>query len=290
MGQLVRISVLAPDDVLRDYGPAALIHLERSATEAGAYSEVEETTVLDGVFAYEIYDSTGFDTDWYKYRFSDAGETTFSGYTDPKSPSTPDAYATLDDLLITMGQPIDDTRFHANAERRLREATLDLDREIGYSALHWTGTKILNGNGKNLIHVHDGIVSLTGIDIRLYTSAAWTPLQAQDTGWFLEGALNDPNADNGIYYHVRLSDLATYVEFPAVHQGIRLTGTFGGDTEARRAATVAWARQRLALDPATAGGVLSGPEDLGGAVMVDRWPRAVYDLIAAERHRFWCHV
>lgn len=201
-----------------------------------------------------------------------------------------ETYASIDDLLLTVSQPTSDPTFLANAQRRLEEATRDLDREIGYSALQTTGTRIVHGDGTGLLHVHGGILSLTAIDVRLSTGAAWTTLQAQDTGWYLEGNKGDPNASDGVYYHVRLVDTANYTEFPNVTQGVRLTGVFGGDADARREACVAWARQRMAMDPSQMGGVSSGPEDLGGGVSIDRWPRAVYDLITAERHRFWCHL
>lgn len=201
-----------------------------------------------------------------------------------------ETYASIDDFLLTVGQDTTDVEFLDNAQRRLAEATHDLDREIGYSALQITGTRIVHGDGTGLLHVHGGIVSLSAIDIRLSTGAAWTALQAQDTGWYLEGDKGDPNPVDGVYYHVRLIDTANYTKFPNVTQGVRLTGVFGGNAESRREACVAWARQRMALDPSQMGGVSSGPEDLGGGVSIDRWPRAVYDLIAAERRRFWCHV
>lgn len=201
-----------------------------------------------------------------------------------------EAYATVDDLLATMSQAVTNAVFLANAQTRLTEASWDLDREIGYSSLQTSGTRLLHGSGDGLLHVHGGIISLSGIDIRTEYGGAWTALQAQDTGWYLEGNKDDPNAVNGVYYHVRIPDTANYTEFPDVRQGVRLTGVYGGEADLRRAACVAWARQRMALDPSTPGGILSGPEDLGAAVQVDRWPRAVYDLITAERHRFWCHL
>lgn len=293
MANLVRVSVLAPDDVLRDYGAGALIRLERSATSTGAYAEVATKAIVTETYSYEIFDSAGATTDYYRVRYSTATPTLaihYSAYEPVFSPSAPTSYATLDELLITMGQSTSDTRFLATAERRLVEATRDLDREIGYSALRTTGTRIVHGDGTGTLHVHGGIVSLTGIDIRLSTGAAWTPLQAQDTGWYLEGDLGNPNAVDDIYYHVRLIDTASYTTFPNVRQAVRLTGTFGGNGDLRKAACVAWARQRIALDPSMPGGITSGPEDLGGAVSLDRWPRAVYDLIASERHRFWCHI
>lgn len=201
-----------------------------------------------------------------------------------------DSYATIDDLLATMGQTITDTTWLANASQKLVEATKDLDREIGFSALRATGTRIVHSSGGNVLHVHGGIVSLTGIEVRYATGQSFVALQAQDTGWFLEGNEGDPNASDGVYYHVRLIDIATYPEWPDLKQAVRLTGTLGGDPDSRKAACVAWARQRIALDPSMPGGYVSGPEDLGGAVSLDRWPRLVYDLIYAERHRFWCHI
>lgn len=287
---LVRIAIANPDDLLRDYGAGALIRLERAATEAGAYAEVDTEALVAATYSYEIWDPTGASTSWYRYRISNALNTVQGPYSDPASPDAPEAYATLDDLLLTYSQGTSDTRLLARYERALREATLDLDREIGYTALRETGTFLFHGDRTGVLHVHRGIVSLDSIDIRLSTGAAWTPLQVQDTGWFLEGQLGDPEADDGIYYHVRLLDTATYTTFPDVRQGIRLTGTLGGDAETRRAACVALARQRVAMDKAPMGGVSAGPEQFGGPVSRDLWPRVVYDLIASERHRFWCHV
>lgn len=200
-------------------------------------------------------------------------------------------YATVNDLLMTMQQTVTDAAWLSNALQKLVDATRDLDREIGYSALVTTGTKIVHGDGTGLLHVHGGITALTLIEVREGVDQAWTSLQAQDAGWFLEGNAGDPNASDGVYYHVRLHDTASvYTQFPKAQQGVRLTGTFGGDPESRQAACIAWARQRIALDPSSPGGIQSGPEDLGGAVSVDRWPRAVYDLVTSERRRFWCHL
>lgn len=295
MAVLVRVSVLAPDDIISEYGAGAVVRVESATSEAGSYTEISPTATIPVVavpmtFSYELAHPTGTTTTWYRTRFSNSGNTAQSTYSDPFSPEAPEAYANLDDLLLTMGQTIADTRTLANAERRLLEATQDIDREIGYSALRSSGSRIFHGDGTGLLHVHGGIASLDTIEIRLETGGAWTTLQVQDTGWFLEGDLGDPNAADDIWYHVRLVDTATYTTFPNVRQGIRLTGTFGGHPELRRAACVAWARQRISLDPSHPGGLMSGPEDLGAVVGFDKWPRVVYDLIASERHRFWCHV
>lgn len=283
---LVRITITNPDDLLRDYGAGALIRLERAATEAGVYSEVDTETLVTQTYSYEIWDGAGTSASWYRYRISDSGNTIQSAYSEPESPESPQAYASLDDVLLTRSQPISDTRVLARYEQALRQATLDIDREIGYSALRETGEFLYHGDGTGLLHVHRGIVSLDAIDIRLSTGAAFTALQAQDTGWILEGELDDPQASDGLYHHIRLLDTATYTTFPKVKQGIRLTGTLGGDPETRKAACVALALQRVAMDKSPMGGVTAGPEQLGGPVSIDRWPRVTYDLIASERRRF----
>jgi hypothetical protein len=287
---IVRVTIPNPDDLLRVYGALAPIRLERSATEAGVYAEIATQALVTQTYSYEFDDTTGTSTSWYRYRVSNAANTVQSPYSTPGSPTEPDAYATLDDLLLTTSQPTNDTRLLARYERALREATLDIDREIGYSALRETGEFLFHGDGKGVLHVHRGIISLDSIDIRLSFGDSWTALQAQDTGWYLEGELGKPVAWDGVYYHVRLPDTANYTEFPDVKQGVRLTGTLGGDAERRRAATVAWARQKVGMDNAPMGSVIAGPEDLGGPISIDRWPRAVYDLVQSERHRFWCHV
>lgn len=286
MGQLVRVRVPAPDDVIRDYGAGALIDLERSTTEAGAYASVTTKLVVTETYSYEINDPAGTTSSWYRSRFRNAAGTVFSEYGRPWSYSAPRAYASLDDLMMTMSQTLDDTRLLANAEQRLEDAAIALDREIGYTALRSTGTFILHGTKGSVLHVHRGIISLSSVEIRLETGGAWIALQAQDTGWYLEGRLNDPNPVVDVYYHLRLITLATYPDFVPIPNSVRLVGTLGGNADARRAANVAWARQAIALDPSNPGGLLVGPDDLGNASNPDRWPRAVFDLVQAERRRF----
>jgi hypothetical protein len=286
MGALVRIPITNPDDLVRDYGVGALIRLERSATEAGAYAEIETTLLDDDTYSYEIWDDSGGTTFWYRYRVSDAAGTIFSVYSDPQSPAEPLAYATLDDLLLTMSQPTTDTRVLANAEKKLREATLDLDREIGYSALRETGSWVWHGVRGNVLHVHRGIISLDSVEIRYAPNDVYTMLQVQDTGWVLEGMLGQPQAVDGVYYHVRLLETGLYTSYPETQLAIRLTGTLGGNPESRKAACVAWARQAMGMDNSPMGGVISGPDELSGGLSIDRWPRKVYDLVMTE-HRRW---
>jgi hypothetical protein len=82
---------------------------------------------------------------------------------------------------------------------------------------------------------------------------------------------------------------AAYRTFPAVDRGVRLTGVRGWPAiqSDHKAANVAWTRQKLAADPSLPGGPL-GPEEFGNPIGPDRWPRAVYDLVMAERQRHWC--
>ena len=294
MAVLVRVTVPAPDDVLRDYGAGALIRLERAATEDGVYAEFTTKAVVDETYSYEIFDAAGSTTSWYKTRYSNALNTTQSEYSDPFSPGAPEAYANLDDLFLTMRQPTGDTRFWAAAERHLVETARDLDRELGYGLRVGTETEtwLADGYGDGRLHVHSGIVSIDTIEIQQTPGSDWIELEVEGEGWILEGALDDVSVPAGEpFFHVQLIPSGGYARFPSTRAGVRLTGVPGWPAARidAREANVAWGRQRLAADPSLPGGPV-GPEEFGSPIAPDRWPRAVYDLITSERHRFWCHL
>jgi hypothetical protein len=294
MGIPVRVTVLAPDDVLRDYGAGALIRLERADTQSGSYAEVETEPVVPRTYSYEIFDEGGANSSWYRVRYSTATPAVpddYSAYGDPFSLSQPQAYASLDDLLITMRQD-GDSRFAANAERRLVEAARSLDREIGFGVSPGIErTVVFDGDGSDRIHIHGGFVSVSLVEIRLTAGGDWVPLEAEGTGWILEGEPGEiPVADGEPYFHIALLPGATYARLPRVRAGVRVTLVPGWPAvpDTWRAANVAWARQMLAADPLVAGSIQSDLEQSPYAP--DRKPQLVWDLIQTERHRHWCHL
>lgn len=200
-------------------------------------------------------------------------------------------YAEVDDVIVTRRQDSADPRYLATVQRYLEDATADLTEAIGYSFLRQpdasTTSWITTGSGCAVLHVHEGLADLTGVEIRFSAADSWTALD--DTDWVLEGEVGEPLILAGEpAFHVVLLPTAAYSEFPRGRQLVRLTGARGWPSMPTRArsATVALVRQRLGLDQTGQGGAF-GPEELGARVGPDLWPRAAYDLLRLEqgRHR-----
>lgn len=289
----VRVTVLAPDDVLRDYGAGALIRLERAATEGGVYAEIATKAVVARTYSYEFFDATGSTSSWYRYRFSTATPTLpehYSEYFPPFSPSEPQAYASIDDLALTKRTDVD-SRYVANAERRLQEASRQLDQAIGYGVGPGVSvTRVFDGDGSGRLHIHSGFTSVSLVEIQLEEGGSWIALEAEGTGWLLEGEPGDTQVVEGEpYFHIALLTTGTYWTFPRRRASVRVTYVPGWPAVPAtwRAATVAWARQAIDADTLVGGNV---PAVEGLPFAPDRKPQAVWDLITAERHRHWCHL
>lgn len=298
----VPIPLDAPDDALRDFGAGALLRVERATAEAGAYAEIGTVAIVAATFRYEYFDSAGVVTHWYRWRVSNAANTVQSGYADAfqgvdaGQESLPSgSYATLDDALGTHRQEPTGTKYAARLESALREATRDLIREMGghdYFRHPQTGTetRLFHGTGRDILHVHEGIVSLSQVEIRLTVGGAFVVVPAAD--WWLEAEPGDLNPAPGEpYFHVRLSSAGSYKIFPKIEQGVRLTLAWGWPEVLpdAREAVVAWGRQKVGWDPSQPGGV-PGPDNLEGNPSGDRMPDAVYKLLRAENRRHWCHL
>lgn len=86
----LEIEVTNADELLATeaYGAGALLRWERAALEAGPYVEGGTEALVAGTTLYDVWDSAGVETTWYRTRISNAGGTTFSAYSDPRSPVT----------------------------------------------------------------------------------------------------------------------------------------------------------------------------------------------------------
>jgi hypothetical protein len=294
MAAKVTIALDAPADALAGYSAGAVMRLQSSATEGGVYANLTTIAIAATTFSYEYWDNAGDTTTWYRWRIENAGGTETGEYSDPFQGVDPavdshasGSYADVDDVLIAMRQNITDTRWLANLQKRLVETTRDLTRELGGYTFFRSGTETrrYHGKGRHRLHVHEGIVSASLVEIQPTTGGSWVELESDD--WYLEGYPDqDFVADGEPYFHIVLEADATYTTFPTTRRGVRVTGVFGWPAVLpdARAANVAWARNKMAADTTVPGGAL-GPEELGSPVGADRWPRAVYDFIMAERGR-----
>lgn len=88
MPNVIKLTVENPDEVLNAgaYGTAAVLRLQWSATEAGAFADVSGTgstptsTVLAATRSYTGYDPAGTSSTWYRTRFENTGATRVSDW------------------------------------------------------------------------------------------------------------------------------------------------------------------------------------------------------------------
>lgn len=68
------------------YGAGALLRWERAPSETGTWVEGGTEALVSGTTLYDVWDAAGVETTWYRTRISNAAGTTFSAYSEPRSP------------------------------------------------------------------------------------------------------------------------------------------------------------------------------------------------------------
>jgi hypothetical protein len=300
MSILLRLTVPNPDDILTGYGAGALIRIERAATEAGAYAEVDTEAVVATSFLYEVWDAAGLDTSWYRTRYSNALNTAQSEYGDSFSPGTPTAYATIDQLLVRLPQqpPSTSTARLARMQNALLEATDRLTEELGGVSFFRSPAsgadevRLFEVGIDGVVHVHEGVISIAACRIRRTRTGDFEDVDIDDLQleyWAKRGQRSTTKPAGEPYDHVSLTGRGTLLTWPATYLGIEFTGAWQWPAIPTRAvdATCDWARQALAADPTFVGGIV-GPEELGRPIGPNRVPDSVWRLQVQMSRRFWC--
>ncbi|MES2210961.1 MAG: hypothetical protein V4515_12385 [Chloroflexota bacterium] len=287
MGVKLIVDVAAPDDILRDYAAGALLRWERGTVAAGPFVEQGTVGIVAATYQYEIYDATGTTAHFYRTRYSNAAATQLSDYSAVLSPGAPDTYATMDDLLLAVPHVPTESRTLARMSAALRAAKRRLDRELGgvdFLRHPASGTEVRYYRGENTarLHVHEGLLSVTQVRIKLSPTSSWTTLGTTDYD------LDPPQPLSGEpFFHLILNGTGSYRTWPRTYRGVEVTGVFGWATPPIDAvdANIEWARQSLAAGSSFQGGQ-SGPPDLGSPVGPQLMPDAVYRLRKSQSERF----
>lgn len=303
MAVKVVIPLADPDGILAaaPYGAASVIQLQRSTVEAfTAPADVVEIAIVAATYRYVYWDAAGDTTTWYRWRVENSADTETGDWSDPVKGIDPasiaaetGAYASIDDLLVTMRQATTDTKFLARAEGALVEASDDLDAELHFNVrpLAAGTVRTFTVGSDGYVHIHTGVRSISAVRMRLTQTADFEDVDLADLQlehW--AAGVRSTSAPGGEPYdHVGLTRRGTLLRWPITTFGIELTGAFGWDPPPRlwRAATVTWARQKIAADPSVPGGQI-GPDERGSPFAPDRKPDIVYRLIRREADRFWC--
>lgn len=152
------------------------------------------------------------------------------------------------------------------------------------------------GEGKGILHVHGGIVSLEAVDLRYSESSDYE--EVDPVGWALRGTdpySDEPDADGLPYFHVVLTRISpsTHGIFPRGIQSVRLTGVRGYDTPPADLvqANVERARQLYSAESTYSGGTVA-TDAMGNPVTTfPGLPASFYAFLRAENSRFLaCHL
>lgn len=301
----------APDDVLSPdaYDTGAVIALQRSTSSAfGTPADVDRIAVVAGTYAYTYWDADGTSLSWYRWRLENAGATetgewsdAFQGWDPATGQRRSGAYATPDRLQMrTISRPGERaTDRLARYELALLEGRERIDDALGVQGLFFRSpqegadeARVYDPDGC-VVHVHNGIVELTGIRIKRSPSSSWETVDVDDARleyWADTGAAHTL-PDGEPYDHVVLTGAGSLLQFPGGRASVELTGAFGWPRIPRRGsnANIEWARQALSADASFSGGQ-TGNQELGRPVGYNRMPDAVYRLVMSFSRRFWCQL
>jgi hypothetical protein len=234
---VIRVSVENPDELLNAgaYAAGALVRLQTSATQAGAYADVTGTgstptlPLVTLITAYTGYDPNGISTSWYRTRYENAGATRLSDWS-PTFQVGPTTLASIYDLKQRMGYAATDTSQDEEFQQYLQDATDWIHSFTGRTFLPdpVSGTVIYlfdgydaTWNGRYL-PIRRGIRSISLLETASATGGTFATVTSTD--YFLRPSPQDLPA-GWPADQLWISNLATRIY--AGLGNIRITGAFG---------------------------------------------------------------
>ena len=232
-------------DVLSEYGVGAKLYLLSASSEAGSYSDVTSTAIVSGTEQYELTDSAGTSSTWYKTQVGNSAGSTRGSLSSAFRATSLVAYATLDDLRETLALGTN-TAYDNLLYDLLIDVSADLDavcQRRFYRDPQVSGTTTVYAD---VSHVSaslrdaigratfvDGraldIVSVSNLYVRDSETSSYVEVSAGDTGYYLDGW----SVGVGVfgtdwpYEDVTLSPAGTYTLFPTGRRAVKIVGAFG---------------------------------------------------------------
>jgi hypothetical protein len=252
-------------DLIAGYGAGAKLYLDSSLTEGGAYSAVDNETLVSGTEQYEFWDATGTSSTWYKSRVGNTGGTEFSDYSAAFQATSLRAYATLAELRRVLNLDDNDTGHDAYLTDLLSDVSLDIDGKTGrrfYRSPQVSGTATVyfdtHDHSSSLAFATRGkgttdgqnldVISITTLSVRDSETDAYVEVAAGDTGYYLQSGTGPGLAGTDWPYEdIVLSPAGDYGVFPTGYRSVKLVGVLGFPyvPGVVRRATVAEAAERF---------------------------------------------
>lgn len=231
MANTLTITVDNPDELLNAgaYGAGAVIRVQSSATEGGAYADLTGTgstptiPLAAATRIYNGFDPAGVSTTWYRTRYENAAASRVSDWTAPFPAVSTTAYASLADTRDYLDLP--DTSADELVQELLVRASAVLDAKCGRTFYRYpavSGTEIRTYDSDGYPRLRADIVSLTTVELADYSGGAYTALTSTD--WVLRPDRPEPGWP---YTSLALSDRGSRSSVPWGYRIWRLTGAYG---------------------------------------------------------------
>lgn len=238
-----RVTVENPDEILNAgaYGAGAIIRVQTSATQAGAFADISgagstpTVPIVTAVRAYTFYDPNGTTSSWYRTRYENAGATRLSDWSAPfqTGDETAGLLCSLYDIKQRIGTTsvtddellIDFIRQVSSEIRGYTRKTFAPDPVTGTVVRLYDGYEAANGGMR--VQVPEGIISLSSVEVAQYTTGSYLTIPAGQ--WFLRPMpQHRVNAEPAT--EVWMTDFPTSGSIFYIYRGfenVRLTGQFG---------------------------------------------------------------
>jgi len=237
---VLKLTVENPDEIRNAgaYDTAALMRVQSSATETGAFADLTGTgstptvLVLAATRSYTAYDPAGTVSTWYRTRYENAGGTRVSDWT--AAFQTGDEQAGLICSLYDVQQELGETT-NANQDERILEYIRQVTTAIEGYCGRWFVPRPLSGTTTyrfttgwgSTLRIPKGIRSITTLNIA-------TQDQPATGGTYIAAAASDfyldkPEAERDVGWpatKVQLLSTAGSRFYPALN-GAEIVGAFG---------------------------------------------------------------
>jgi hypothetical protein len=238
---ILTITVENPDKILNTgaYGTGAIIRLQTSATEAGAYADVTgtgstPTIAVDATKrSYDGYDPNGTVSSWYRTRYENAGATRLSDWTP--------AFQVGDEMAGLLCSVYDvEQELGGTLSANDRETVLEKIRQVSTAIEGYCGrwfaprptnpasdkTYRFHSEYGRVLHIPKGVRRITTLGIANTNQPETGGAYTTTTGYYLDPAPWDRDDWPALY--VRFAPTVSG-RFWNASFGVEITGAFGWD-------------------------------------------------------------
>lgn len=215
-------------DLLVGYGAGAVIKVQRDTTSAfAAPTTVTSIALVTATEAYSYWDVNGTVSSWYRTRYENSGGTVTSDWSTAFQPDASRLYANPANVKARAGIP--DATDDELVTSICNAANAYIENYTGRILAPLTSsdaTYLFDGDGRPMLRISLGVISITTLEIAYYTGGGFTTLAATDY-FLLPRAHERPQAWPATQVWLSNIPNSGFLAFPIGFGNVRLTGRLG---------------------------------------------------------------